>query len=133
MSSEALFAATLGKLGKRVFVYRVTDSREVRGLSGSGHTKPQPADFVVTEDGDTYYAEVKSSVSKTSFPLSSIRPSQRSAATRQTRAGGKYFFFLHCLPRGAWFKVPAQVVLNAPARSLPWASLEDYRWGLAHA
>jgi len=52
--------------GKRAFIYRVTDSKEVRGRSGkAAFTKAQPSDYIVTIEGKMFYAEVKSSNNKT--------------------------------------------------------------------
>ncbi|KGM36103.1 hypothetical protein P409_00180 [Inquilinus limosus MP06] len=118
-------------MGKAAHVHRITDTAEVRGLNKTGFTKEQPSDFIVTENGVMYYAEVKSSSNPTSFPLSQIERGQRSAMIKQTAAGGLYFLFIHCLTKNIWFKVPAGVVLNAPKASLPWSSLNEYQWSIA--
>ena len=118
--------------GKRVHIHRITDTAEVRGMNrGRGRTKKQPSDYIVTEDGATYYAEVKSSHEKTSFPLKNIDPFQKGSARQVLAAGGKYFFFIHNLNNNQWFRVPAETVLNAERRSLRWDSLDE--WKLAHA
>lgn len=131
--SQEIFEATFVKLGKRAFVYRVTDSAEVRGMSGAGYTKRQPSDFIVTENGAMYYAEVKSTSSRTSFSFSQIEPGQWRGARQQVAAGGDYFFFIHRKATGDWFKVPARVILDHPRKSMTWTELQPYRWELFYA
>lgn len=99
----------------------------------AGFTKPQPADYLVTLDGDTYYAEVKSTENKTSFPFSLIRPNQWAAAAQQRAAGGLYFFYVKNLNTGDWHRVPGDVFLDhKAARSMKWSELKPYRWNFVH-
>ena len=130
-ASEQEFERRLkAKCGKRVFIYRVTDSKEVRGRTGlkTAFTKAQPSDYIVTQDGKMFYAEVKSSNSKTSFPFSQISTVQWASAKLQLMAMGHYYFFLHNVPADLWFKVPAHVLLTHDKKSLKWSELTTYLW-----
>lgn len=133
-ASERMFEDIFKKLGKRAFVYRFPDKAEVRGRTQNGAVwmRKQPSDYLVTENGVTYYAEVKSSQQKTSFPFSKIQPYQKGSARRQVAAGGLYFFFLHNLTTGDWYKVPAEVILNSDKSSVRWADVDSYKWELAY-
>lgn len=130
-NSEETFELNLKRMyGKRVFIYRVTDSKEVRGLSKSktAFTKAQPSDYIITEDGRMYYAEVKSSQNKTSFPFGNISKIQWVSSKRQAMAQGNYFFFLHNLNTNLWYKVPAQILHDYKTRSIKWINLKNYEW-----
>lgn len=57
-----------------------------------------PADYAGVLMGTPCFVEVKSSVNKTSFPISNVqKPFQRQAGTRITKAGGSYYYFIHRL------------------------------------
>ena len=133
-SSEKVFEAKFKSLGKRAFVYRFPDMKEVRGRTKNGAVwmRKQPSDYLVTENGVMYYAEVKSSEAKISFPFSNIKAYQIGAARQQMAASGLYFFFLHRLDTGDWYKVPAELILNSDKSSVRWADLDSYRWELAY-
>ena len=130
--SQDRFEEIFGKLGKRAYLFRLPDTAEVRGRAGKGWVRDQPSDYIVTEDGDMYYAEVKSTQNRTSFSVTALEKGQRSAAKRQTIAGGKYFVFIHRLLTDDWYKVPAEILFNANKSSMKWRELEPYKWQLAH-
>lgn len=133
-TSEKIFEFHFKKLGKAAFVYRFPDKKEVRGRTKNGAVwmRKQPSDYLVTENGVMYYAEVKSSEAKISFPFSKIQPFQIGSARQQISAGGLYFFFLHRLDTGDWYKVPAELILNSDKSSVRWTDLDSYRWSLNH-
>jgi len=115
--------------GKRAFIYRVTDSKEVRGRSGkAAFTKAQPSDYIVTIEGKMFYAEVKSSNNKTSFPFSQISSTQMGSSRRQQMAGGEYYFFLHNVNTDKWYKVPALAFHGHDKKSFKWEDLTNYEW-----
>ena len=99
---------------KTQFVFAFEDAREVMGARQTRKifTKGQPADYLVTDNGWVYFAEVKSSQHETSFALSGIQKSQWNAARRVTAAGGMYFFFIRKEPERVWFKVPAAFFIS---------------------
>lgn len=94
-------------------------------------TGSHPSDFLVTNRGDMFYAEVKSSNNATSFPFSGIQPSQWAAAKRQIAAAGKYFFFLFSQSNSQWYKIPGSFLVsiyNEGRKSVKWAELTDFLW-----
>lgn len=115
-----------------LFLHRVTDSAEVRGMAGSGFTKPQPSDYIVTIGGRMFYAEIKSSNNRTSFPFSDITLGQKAAAKQQLIAGGEYLFYIKNMITGRWYEVPALVIfeaIKAGHQSVKWKMLEEkYQW-----
>src|SRR3546814_4839757 len=69
---------------------RFWDQSDLRCLNGGRAVNDysKPADFLVTQNAQIEYAEVKSVQSATSFPFSNIERGQRSAALRQAMVGG---------------------------------------------
>lgn len=118
---------------KTAYCFQFHDAREAMGAAGSRRvfTTAHPSDFLVTDKGEMYYAEVKSSENETSFPFSNIKKSQWNAAIRQTAAGGKYFFFLYANKRESWYKLDARFLLDiyhSGRKSVGWAELTDFLW-----
>jgi penicillin-binding protein-related factor A (putative recombinase) len=130
--SEGLFEGHWQRLGKRAYCYRVADAAEVRGRTGRiGLTRATPSDYIVSTDGETFYAEVKSTQEKTSFPFSLLKKGQKSAAPQIVSAGGGYFVFVHNLTTGTWYRIPWQViqaVKDLGRSSIPWTELENLKW-----
>ena len=126
--SEPLFRKKCETYGKKCFVHKLTDTGMLTGANKKlVHAEAQPADFVVTLHGITFYAEVKESANKTSFPFGNIRPTQLAFAKQIIASGGHYYFFILRKLTGQWFQVPAQVILaTKDKKSLTWTELELY-------
>lgn len=118
--SEQIFEQTFEGLG--AFVNRISDSFDA--AKQRKVTTRKPSDFIVTYQGDTFYAEIKSISEKDRFSFSSIQPEQWRVATRVYRAGGKYYFYLHFIAFNRWFKVPAEVILNSEKKSITMREVE---------
>ena len=128
MTSEQIFDAHWKNKGKRASVVTFTDTRKLRGAGGTGFANARPSDRLVTYQGRTFFAEVKSTSEKVSFPYSNIEPMQIGWAKKIVAAGGEYFFFVHALHTDQWFKVPAQFVLTSDKRSAKFTELSPYIW-----
>lgn len=118
---------------KTQYVFQFHDSRAAMGAMQSKRvfTTSHPSDFIVTDEGVTFYAEVKSSEDAVSFPFSNIKKSQWTAAIRMAAAKGLYYFFIRHDPVGIWYKIPAQVFIdqyNTGAKSMKWSLLLEYKW-----
>lgn len=126
-SSENLFQGHFDKLGKRATYDRLLDAADVRGATGRiGYTPSQPSDYILTIDGITSYAEVKSTSHKTCFPFDLLRKTQSARAAIILAAGGVYDIYLHRIPTGDWYVIPYQVVQAVKDRgrsSIPWVDL----------
>ena len=118
--------------GKTSFVYKFEDARQVIGALQSRRVIVQgrPADYLVTTEGKTFFAEVKSCNSEASFPLSNIQRAQWSAAIQTVAAKGHYYFFIKREPTQQWYQVPAYVFVNGHnegKKSFKWEELDVYR------
>lgn len=116
---------------KSAHCFEFHDARLARASGGSRRifTAAHPSDFIVTDRGKTFYAEVKSCSDPVLFSFSLVRPSQWNAAIRVTRAGGEYFFFIKNETTGVWYKIPgAEFILlrENEKKSAKWAYLSDY-------
>lgn len=129
-TSEKIWEDYHRRLGKRAFFFRFVDASEIRGRTGKVATsaRSQPSDYILTIDGRTEYAEVKSTGSATSFSFSMIRPSQNAAAKQIITAGGEYVIYIHALKRNQWFRVPYNVIQAADGKSLKWEQLQPLEW-----
>ena len=121
------------RLGKRAFFTRLVDAAEIKGKTGkiAKSASSQPSDYILTLDGLTSYAEVKSTGHKTSFAFSLLRPDQVGAAKQVTAAGGSYLIFVHSLVLDRWFCIPWSVIQLAKDEgrgSLAWDELAPLEW-----
>lgn len=121
--------AFLNAMRKRpgVVVERFWDQSDLRGRNGGRAVGdyPKPSDFLVTQNAQIEYAEVKSVQSATSFPFSNIERGQRSAALRQAMVGGPYNFYIFSFGLGSWFKMSAQFFSEAIAAGKASAKFKD--------
>ena len=115
----------LATYGKRVYLYRIEDAKAAYGLNNRAvKTNARPSDYIVTANGDMFYAEVKSTVSPTHAAFK-LRKGQTVAITRQIAAGGKYYVFVHSIHHGKWYKLPFHEFKTVP--TWRWHDLEQYR------
>jgi len=130
--SETFFETVWQSLGKRAFCYRIADAAENYGRTKTiGMIRATPSDYIVTFDGETFYAEVKSTQEKTSFPFALLKKGQRAAGPQVVTAGGGYFVFAHNLSTGRWYRIPYQVITAVKElgrSSIPWTELESLSW-----
>jgi Recombination protein U. len=130
--SENAFEAALNKLGKRAYYCRLVDAAEIFGRVGkTGNVRPQPSDYIITVDGVTSYAEVKSTTDETAFRFSLLRTKQTAAARQILSAGGEYNVFVHHLPTDRWYRIPYSVIATVQQTgkaSIKWHDLQDFQW-----
>lgn len=127
--AEIDFAAHWKQYGKKAWVHRFSDTAQAKALNGKDAIAPsQPSDFLVSHEGHTFLAEVKHSADPVSFPHSAIRQHQMNCAKMAVAAGGGYFFFLKSKFHGKWFRIPAEVVTKALAKSTKWSDITQYEW-----
>lgn len=114
-----------------VVIERFYDQADLRGLNGGRAVGdfPKASDFLVTEDGNICYIEVKSVQSSTSFPFSNLERAQKSAALRQAAAGGCYCIRIFSYGLGEWFTLTAahlKRLLDAGRASVKFSELEPW-------
>jgi hypothetical protein len=113
--------------GKRAFVFKFPDAAEIFGRVGKiGQTRAVPSDRIVTCDGETFYAEVKSTEDPLRFKRSLLRKSQSAFATQIIAAGGQYLVFVKALVTSRWYVMPYSIASASP--SLLWSDMEAYKW-----
>lgn len=126
--SEREFENTLEFIyGKAVHIVEFYDAAYLHGLNKRAVIAPeQPADRLVTANGQTFFAEIKSVLDGTAFPFSIIKTNQLVAAKKQMLSGGLYFFFVHNLATDTFYIVPAAEVfatIEAGKKSLKWSEM----------
>lgn len=126
--TESDFERVLTRLGKRAYFKRLVDAAEVYARVGRrGFTTSQPSDYIVTLDGQTFFAEVKSTVDPVSLKPSLLKSGQIAHARQIVAAGGSYLIFVQALSTKEWFCFP----FNAfPTSSTPWKELSKFKWHL---
>lgn len=134
--SEELFEDHFKHMGKRAYCHRFVDAAEVRGRTGKlGFARPAPSDFLIVCDGETFFAEVKSTQEKTSFSFSLLRRTQSAMATMAIGAGGTYWIYLHDLTRDQWYRIPYSFIeswkIATGRSSVPWNNLRDFTYALS--
>lgn len=135
--SESFFEGVWDAIGKRAYYYRIPDAAELYGRNKKQilNVRPTPSDYVVTYGGSTFYAEVKSTQNKTSFPFSLLKVGQKAAGRQVIAAGGDYFVFAHNLTTDTWYEIPYRVVRaveEVGSSSIPWTELEPFKWKPPH-
>jgi penicillin-binding protein-related factor A (putative recombinase) len=127
--TEIAFANHWRVYGKRAWVHRFSDTAQAIGMNGKDTIAPsQPSDFLVTLEGQTFFAEVKHSTEPVSFSHSKIRKQQMNCARMCVPAGGAYFFFIYAAALKKWFCVPAHVITTSATKSTKWADITQYEW-----
>lgn len=128
--AEKDFVDYFASYGKDACVIRLTDTAAAKATSGkNAFIQAQPSDFLLTLQGVTHFAEVKSTKNETSFPFSNIKKGQWAASKRVVAAGGSYLFFIKNLNTDTWYLVPAQVLhAQKPKKSIRWTQLGNFKW-----
>ena len=90
------------------------------------------SDFICIDNGQTMFVECKSTVNKTSFPVSNIKPHQLEFASKIEEAGGMYSFIIrHQVPRNSeCFIVTLNDIIrlktaNGGRKSIRWEQFKE--------
>lgn len=130
--SEEIFDEAWKRLGKRAYVYTFIDTAKASGRNNRRtFMDAQPSDRLLTFDGVTSFAEIKSSIDHENFKFSLLRQGQGFAAASAMAAGGAYDVYFHSLPYDRWFKIPYSVIRQAKDAgrgSFKISELEPYAW-----
>jgi penicillin-binding protein-related factor A (putative recombinase) len=100
--------------GKKVYIHRFTDTGDIRArYQGKtvAHIPKQPSDYHVSLYGQSFYAEVKGTSNKTSFPFSNFEESQL-AAMKRLRDIGNYNVFIYSVHLNLWYTLNAGWLLH---------------------
>ena len=128
--SETMFEMKIKSLGKRAYLHRITDTREVSRGKNKVIVKKTPADWVLTWERGMGYAEIKSCSSNTSFPFSTLTQGQVAAMHMQVAAGGNYWVFIHHKMTNQWYMLTGSMIVNQMKlgiKSIKWKEMECYK------
>lgn len=130
--SEQIFDESWQRLGKKAYVFEFVDTAKASGMNGRfSNTGAQPSDRLLTFEGHTSFAEIKSSTDPDAFKFSLLRKGQGFAAAAAMAAGGAYDVYFHSLPTDRWFKIPYSVIRQAKDAgrgSFKISELEPFAW-----
>lgn len=117
------------KHGKLVYIHRMTDAAEVRGLNKGKFSlvKAQPSDYLITINGEMAYAEVKSTVGRR-ISRSCLEAGQLAACRQQLAAKGRYYVFVHFLGSGLWYRLPGSLFIESPPTTKSWTEHDLNTW-----
>ena len=130
--SEEIFDDAWKPLGKRAYVFKFEDTASLRGRNKKAvFAAAQPSDRLLVHDGQTCFAEIKSTIDPVRFKFTLLRRVQGFAAASAIAAGGSYDVFIHNLSQNQWFRLPYSVIAAAKEEgrgSLTWDELSPYSW-----
>lgn len=109
---------------KGALVHRFVDTKAARNKVSA-----QPADFLVAHGGRIWFAEVKSTHEKVSFPFSALQRSQRQTLTLSVKHGVEYLVYVKREGTGQWYRIPATLIIatiDKGKQSLRWDELENH-------
>lgn len=111
--------------------FRFQDSKDVtaqlgifKSCSGVAYTQRNPADFIVVERGNVFFAEAKSTENVRGI-TTSLFNQQKGYRNRILDCGGKYIYFIWSVARCNWYKIPGGVIRECATRS--WDELSIYK------
>lgn len=133
--SEDAWKSKLDALGKRAFYHRLVDAAEIRGRTGvvAISAAAQPSDYILVLDGETSFAEVKSTTDPRKLAFNLLKKTQSASARMILAAGGTYWIFAHNLTTDTWYRLPYQLVKStkeAGRSSLQWDEISHLIWTL---
>ena len=97
------------------WVERFRDAKDLRGINGGRAVGDfaKPADFLVTQHGETFYSEVKSTSNARRFSFGQIESYQHATALKMAAVGGHYFFFIFSFGTSKWYILDCQTYAKA--------------------
>lgn len=132
--AEKDFEDSFDQYGKDAHVCRLSDTATAKATGGKrAFIAAQPSDYIVTLKGETFFAEVKSTVDDGAFHFNNVRKQQMAASRRTAKAGGTYLFFIKSLYHMQWYCVPAQVVhetIKSGKKHLTWSQMEPFKYDI---
>lgn len=129
--SEAIFEVEVSGI-----VFRLRDKADLVGLNKGKNVAAfgNPSDYLVATPEGVYFAEVKSTVSETSFSLSAFTPAQKSAISRLHKQGlgHLYKIYIHALHDNTWYQMDGseffETIMIEKRKSKKWQELSPISW-----
>lgn len=82
-----------------------------------------PSDFIITDNGVTFYAEVKHT-ENTSGVTRALFEQQRAIRDRILTARGEYWYYIYSVNIHQWYRIPGSVIRDNP--NVKWKELGKY-------
>lgn len=128
--SESIFQDRIATLGKKAFLHRITDTREVSRGKQMIQVKATPADWLLVWPQGMGFAEVKSTQQPTTFSFSCLTTGQNVAMHRTVAAKGNYWVFVHHLLTNTWYQLPGDFIvylLSIGKKSMLFNDMEQFK------
>ena len=125
------------------FIYKLIDTHSLEGAKRAASNTTRgawnkiiipkvPSDYICINNGETIWVECKSTMNKTSLPLTNIKPHQLQFASKIEEAGGRYYFAIrHQIPRASeCFLITLNDIIrlkteNGGRKSIRWEQLRE--------
>lgn len=114
---------------KNTVCFRFPDTKDANSKNFGQHNHflvaldPQPSDFIVVENGKTFFAEVKATADTKDMKSKLFKQSQLNARLKVKNAGGDYFFYIKRLETNQWYRIPH----TYEKLQASWQELENFR------
>jgi penicillin-binding protein-related factor A (putative recombinase) len=115
-------------------VFRLRDAADLHGINKRAVAAfATPSDYIVVSPNGMFFAEVKSTNNKTSFPFSMFTKGQKAAMARcfMANAGGRYRVYIHNLITDTWYTLTANqymTLFREGVKSVKWEDLSILRY-----
>lgn len=108
--------------GSHPFIHTLVDTKRAGRL-----VQAQPSDKIVTYDGRTWYAEVKSTENPTVFLFARmLRIGQKGSANLVIYNRGDYWVHVRHELTKTWYHIPYQFLRDYPRQSIRWEHLDKF-------
>ena len=125
------------------FIYKLIDTHSLEGAKRAASNTTRgawnkiiipkvPSDYICINNGETIWVECKSTMNKTSLPLTNIKIHQLEFAAKIEEAGGRYYFAIrHQVPRNSeCFLITLNDIIrlktaNGGHKSIRWEQLRE--------
>ena len=117
---------------KETVCTRFIDSADInresykRGVRFTATNIVQPSDLLVTDDGETFYAEVKCTDNPFGITQSLVKQ-QAGSRKRILRARGAYVYYIYSSARKEWYEIPGEYFELTPKGTIYWDNLSNYK------
>ena len=116
---------------KETVCTRFIDSADInresykRGAHFTATGIAQPSDLLVTDYGNTFYAEVKCTENERGITQSLIKR-QAGSRRRILAALGTYVYYVYSIVRRQWYEIPGDFFEERNEGTIYWQELEQY-------
>ena len=85
----------------------------------------QPSDLLVTDNGFTFYAEVKCTENPRGLTQGLLKR-QAGSRRRILAAGGAYLYYVYSLAKKTWYEIPGEIIQECVKGTIAWERLSGF-------